>query len=143
MPTAAGDRGWRALLAGIGVEPAMIDRALAEPSAEALDLLDVIRGHSLRGSAAEAAAVAWAVERQLPALWGALADALTRHYGVPAPAVAYLRHEAARAAEVAARTDALVERYLLPADPYRVYEARRAAREAVWAWTVLTEAGAA
>ena len=29
--------------------------------------------------------------------------------------------------------------YVVPADPYQVFAGRRAAREAVWAWTVLTE----
>ena len=33
----------------------------------------------------------------------------------------------------------LVERVRGPRRPYEVFEARRAGREAIWAWTVLTE----
>ena len=33
----------------------------------------------------------------------------------------------------------LVDKYVAGAEPYTMFEARRAAREALWAWTALTE----
>ena len=59
--------------------------------------------------------------------------------GVAEAAVAYLRWEAARRTQVETWVAHLVDRYVLTADPYRVFEARRAGREAAWAWTALTE----
>ena len=121
------------------VADAAFDAALANPSPEAEDYIEIVREHGLARSAAEAALVAWVIERQLPALWGGLADALVRHYGVAEANVAHLRWEAARRTEVEAWVQHLVGRYVLPADPYKVFEARRAGREAAWAWTALTE----
>jgi hypothetical protein len=138
-PEANADRGWRRVLAGLGIPEADIDRTLAEPSAEAEDFLDVVRGHGLSSSSASAAAIAWAIERQLPPLLGELADALIEHYGATPDAVAYLRYEAARTVAVEGWIAHLIETHFAPADPYAVYEARRSAREAVWAWTVLIE----
>lgn len=69
-----------------------------------------------------------------------LADALSAHYGAAREALSYLDQEAARAGAVDAWIAHLVDADLVPADPYTVYEARRAAREAVRAWTVLVEA---
>jgi hypothetical protein len=54
-------------------------------------------------------------------------------------ALGYLRHEAARASEIERWVKHLVASYVAPARPYEVFEGRRAAREALWAWTVLTE----
>ena len=98
-----------------------------------------MREHGLARSPAEAAVVAWVIERQLPALWGGLADALVAHYGVAEADVAYLRWESSRRAQVEQWIAHLVDRYVLTADPYKVFEARRAGREAAWAWTALTE----
>lgn len=133
------DQGWRKLAHALDIDDAALDGAAANPSPEAADLVAMVREHSLRSSAAEAVAIAWAIERQLPALWGAFADSLAKHYGVPEEALGHLRHEAARADEVAAWIDGLIERYLYPADAYTVFEARRAAREVVWCWTALIE----
>ena len=138
-PEADGDKGWRVVGAGLGIADTAFDAALANPSPEAADYIEIVREHGLARSAAEAAVVAWVIERQLPALWGGLADALVAHYGVAEPAVAYLRWESSRQAEVEKWVAHLVERYVLTADPYKVFEARRAGREAAWAWTALTE----
>ena len=51
----------------------------------------------------------------------------------------YLRFEAGRAAKVDKWVAHLVDKYVADADPYTIFEARRAAREALWAWTALTE----
>ena len=138
-PDADADTGWRNLGRALGLSDAAMDMALAEPSPEAADYIDIVREHGLARSPAEATMVAWVMERQLPGLWGALADALVKHYGVPQAAVAYLRHEAARRQRVEGWIQHLVDRYLASADGYRVFEARRAGREAAWAWTALTE----
>lgn len=139
LPEANADAGWRTLAHALDIDDAALDTAAAEPSPEAADLVAMVQEHGLRSSAAEAVAIAWAVERQLPALWGAFADSLVKHYGVNEAAVGYLRYEAGREAEIAAWIDGLVARYVHPADPYTVFEARRAAREVVWCWTALTE----
>jgi hypothetical protein len=138
-PQANSDKGWRAVGAGLGIADAAFDAMLARPSPEAEDYIEIVREHGLARSPTEAAVVAWVIERQLPALWGGLADALVRHYGVAEAAVAYLRWEAARRTQVETWVAHLVDRYVLTADPYRVFEARRAGREAAWAWTALTE----
>ncbi len=73
-------------------------------------------------------AVAWAIERRLPRLWRDFADSL-----------AHLRYHAVRADEVDDWIDQLLQRYYDTAEPYEVFEARRALWESVWAWTALTE----
>ena len=78
----------------------------------------------------------------MPRLWGEFADALQKHYGASKKSVAYLRREAARAEAAEAWIKHLVDKYLLTADAYTVFEARRAMREVGWAWTALTEAAA-
>jgi pyrroloquinoline quinone (PQQ) biosynthesis protein C len=133
------DQGWRRLAEALGVSVRALDGEAANPCAEAEDFLDTIRLHSVRGTAHEAAAVAWAVERQLPRLWAAFADSLTRHYKLKKPAVDWLLYEAARADKVEGFIAELVSRYILGAAPDVVYDARRAAREAAWAWTALSE----
>lgn len=138
-PNANADEGWTAVAKALGASEPEIERALKHPSAEANDYLRVIRDHSLKSGPVEASLVAWAVERHLPQIWGKLADALAGHYGVPAAALAHLRFEAGRAKATRKWVDQLVATYVHPADPYKVFEGRRAAREAVWSWTVLTE----
>jgi hypothetical protein len=135
------DVGWRRMAEALGVSGDDMAAALDEPSPEARDLVDTIRLHGEQSGAPQAAGVAWVLERQLPALMGALADALRDHYGVAEDALSYLRAEAARAEEVEAWVAHLIEKYLMTADAYTVYEARRAMREAGWAWTALSEAG--
>jgi hypothetical protein len=139
QPEADADAGWKRLLVALGATERELADTLANPSAEAVDLIDVIRDHGLRSSPVAASVIAHMLERHLPRLWGRLADSLARHYGVKAEATSYLRYEAARAKEVEKWVQHLVERYVVPAEPYEVFEARRAAREALWAWTVLTE----
>ena len=96
---------------------------------------------STSAAAAQAAGVAWVLERQLPPLMGALADALRDHYGIAEDALTYLRAEAARAGEVETWVTHLIDKYFMTADAFTVYEARRAMREAGWGWTALAEAG--
>ena len=138
-PEANADTGWAAVLRAIGATDREIAAALARPSAEAEDFVAVVRMHGLRSSAVEASVVAYLLERQLPALCGHLAAALEKHYSVARGATAYLRFEAARSAETEKWVKHLVDAYVAPAEPYKVFEGRRAGREAVWAWTVLTE----
>ena len=138
-PEADADAGWKRVLAALGASERELADALAGPSAEAVDLVDVIRDHGLRSSPVAAAVIAYMLERHLPRLWGRLADSLRAHYGVKEEALRYLRHEAARANEIEKWVQHLVERYVVPARPSEVFEARRAGREALWAWTVLTE----
>lgn len=136
VPEADPDRGWRELALAVGATPGDLVDALASPSPEAADYVSVARGFGHR-SAHEGVGAAWGVERQLPALWGRVADALARHYRVPEPALAYLRYQGSIAAEVERRIMDLVDRYL--DDPWKTYEARRAARECVWAWKSIAE----
>lgn len=138
-PEADADTGWRKVLEALGVTAREMREALVSPSAEAEDLVEVVRSHGLRSSAVEASVIAYMLERHLPKLWGALASSLEKHYAVPRSALAYLRYEAARAKEVEQWVGHLLQTYVVPADPYKVFEGRRAAREAIWAWTVLTE----
>ncbi len=135
------DMGWRRMAEALGIAGGDLAATLDEPSPEARDLVDTVRRHGTQSGAAQAAGVAWVLERQLPALMGALADALRDHYGVAEDALSYLRAEAARAEEVEAWVAHLVEKYFMTADAYTVYEARRAMREAGWGWTALSEAG--
>jgi hypothetical protein len=135
-PAADADKGWKRALLAFGAT----ERELgAEPSAEAADLVEVLREHGLRSGPIHAAVIAYMLEQHLPRLWGRLADALQEHYGVKAAALGHLRFEAGRAARVEQWVAHLVEKYVANADPYTVFEARRAAREALWAWTALTE----
>lgn len=138
-PAADADEGWKKVLAGVGATEREIKEALRAPSAESTDLVDVIREHGLRSGPVEAAVIAFMLEQHLPRLWGRLADSLQKHYGVKADALTHLRHEAGRASEVEKWTKHLVGKYVEDAEPYKMFEARRAAREALWAWTVLIE----
>jgi pyrroloquinoline quinone (PQQ) biosynthesis protein C len=135
------DTGWRRMGEALGIAGDDLAAALDDASPEARDLVDIVRLHGEQSGPAQAAGVAWVLERQMPALMGALADALHDHYGVAEDALAYLRAEAARADEVEAWVAHLIEKYFMTADAYIVFEARRAMREAGWAWTALTEAG--
>jgi len=138
-PEADADAGWKRVLVALGASERELADALANPSAEAVDLVDVIRDHGLRSSPVAAAVIAYMLERHLPRLCGRLADSLRAHYGVKEEALRYLRHEAARANEIEKWVQHLVESYVAPARPAEVFEGRRAGREALWAWTVLTE----
>ncbi|MGQ0655520.1 MAG: hypothetical protein ACT4P4_25210 [Betaproteobacteria bacterium] len=138
-PAADADEGWRKVLAGIGASEREMKEALGSPSAESADLVDVLREHGLRSGPVEAAVIAFMLEQHLPRLWGRLADSLHKHYGVKADALTHLRYDAGRASEVEKWTRHLVDKYVDKAEPYRMFEARRAAREALWAWTVLVE----
>jgi hypothetical protein len=138
-PAADADEGWKKVLRALGASEAECQQALAHPLAEAEDLVEVIRGHGLRSSAVEASVIAHMLERHLPELWSQLADSLKKNYGVKAEALAYLRYEADRGDKVKKWIKRLVDTYVVPAGPLEVFEGRRAGREAVWAWTVLTE----
>lgn len=138
-PAADADEGWKRVLLALGASEREIREALSQPSAEATDFADVIREHGLRTGAVEACVIAYMLEQHLPRLWGRLAESLQKHYGVKAAELAYLRYEAGRADKVEKWVKRLVEKYVAGAAPDRMYDARRAAREAVWAWTALTE----
>ena len=140
-PNSDADVGWRRMAEALGIAGDDLAVALEDPSPEARDLVDTVRLHGEQSGAAQAAGVAWVLERQLPTLMGALADALRDHYGVAEDALSYLRAEAARADEVQIWVAHLIDKYFMTADAYTVYEARRAMREAGWAWTALSEAG--
>ena len=133
------DAGWKRVLSALGATERELREARERPSAEAADLVDVIREHGLRSGPIEAAVIAFILEQHLPRLWGRLADSLEKSYGVKADALSHLRHEAGRAGEVEKWVQHLVDKYVAEAEPYEVFEARRAAREALWAWTVLAE----
>jgi pyrroloquinoline quinone (PQQ) biosynthesis protein C len=135
-PAADADAGWKKVLLALGATQRELD---VEPSAEATDLVDVLREHGLRSSPVHAAVIAYMLEQHLPRLWAGLAESLQKHYGVKASALEHLRFEAGRAAKVEKWVAHLVDKYVAGADPYAVFEARRAAREALWAWTALTE----
>jgi len=135
-PVADADAGWKKVLIALGATPRELE---AEPSAEAADLVDVLREHGLRSSPVHAAVIAFMLERHLPHLWGRLAESLQKHYGVKAAAVQHLRFEAGRADKLEAWVKHLVGKYVMSADAYVMFEARRSAREALWAWTALTE----
>jgi pyrroloquinoline quinone (PQQ) biosynthesis protein C len=136
VPEADADRGWRQLALAAGATPAQLDDAMAAPPPEVVDYVALARGFGHR-SAHEAVGAAWGVERQLPALWGRVADALARHYQFPEAALRYLRHQATIAEDVERRITDLAARYL--DDPWHAFEARRAARECVWAWKSIGE----
>lgn len=138
-PEANADTGWTKVLDALGVSARELRDALSNPSAEAEDLVDVVRSHGLGSSAVEASVIAYMLERHLPKLWGGLASSLEKHYAVPRSALTYLRYEAGRAKDVEEWVGHLVRTYVVAADPYKVFEGRRAGREAMWAWTVLTE----
>ena len=130
------DAGWKKVLLALGATQKELS---GEPSAEAADLVDVLREHGLRSGPVHAAVIAHMLEQHQPRLWGALADSLQKNYGVKAAALEHLRFEAGRAAKVDKWVAHLVAKYVEDADPYTMFEARRAAREAIWAWTVLSE----
>jgi len=135
-PAADADAGWTKVLLALGATQKELG---AEPSAEAADLVDVLREHGLRSGPVHASVIAYMLEQHLPRLWGALADSLQKNYAVKAAALEHLRFEAGRAAKVDKWVAHLVGKYVDNADPYTMFEARRAAREALWAWTVLSE----
>jgi pyrroloquinoline quinone (PQQ) biosynthesis protein C len=141
-PGANADEGWRRVLLGLGASDREIRAALATPSAEAHDVVDVIRSHGLSSSAVEASVIAYALERHFPQLWGKLASSLEKHYGVAKAQLAYLHREARRGDDVDHWVDHLIDKYVATAEAYAVYQGRRAGREAVWAWTVLVESAA-
>ena len=138
-PVADADAGWRAVGHALGLAEKDFEGAAQNLTPEAADFLAIMRQHSLRSSPSAAVAVAWAIERQLPRLWGDFADSLAANYDVPEDSLAHLRYHAARADEVDFWIEQLLQRYFDTAEPYAVYEARRALWEAVWAWTALTE----
>jgi hypothetical protein len=136
VPEADADAGWRQFALGVGAPLDRLDDSLTSPSPEVGDYVALARAFGHR-SAHEGVGAAWGVERQLPALWGRVADALARHYNIPEWALRYLRYQGAIADDVERRITRLVHRYL--DDPWKTYEARRAARECVWAWRSISE----
>ncbi|MDC0033134.1 hypothetical protein OAJ57_01055 [Alphaproteobacteria bacterium] len=138
-PVADADVGWRAVGMALGVAEYKFDEVSKNLHPAAADFLAIMRQHSLRSSPSAAATVAWAIERQLPRLWGGFADSLAANYDVPEDSLAHLRYHAARSEEVEGWIEQLLQRYFDTAETYAVFEARRALWEAVWAWTALIE----
>jgi hypothetical protein len=139
-PDADADAGWRALASELGITESALVAAVASPSPAAADLVATVREHGHR-SAPEGVGVAFALERRLPGMFAELAEALTGPYGVGDEGVAHLRYRGRQAEVVVAEIDALAARYLH--DPWQVYEARRAGREALFCFAcLLDEAGA-
>lgn len=136
VPEADADSGWRQFAFAVGAPVDRLDDSLTSPSPEVADYVALARGFGHR-SAHEGVGAAWGVERQLPTLWGRVADALARHYNIPEAALRYLRYQGTIADDVERRIMGLVDRYL--DDPWKTYEARRAARECVWAWKSISE----
>jgi pyrroloquinoline quinone (PQQ) biosynthesis protein C len=136
VPDADADTGWRRLALAVGATSGQLDDVLAAPRPEVADYVALARGFGQR-SAHEGVGAAWGVERQLPALWGRVADALAKHYKLLDSALDYLRYQGAIAADVERRIVDLADRYL--DDPWKTFEARRAARECVWAWKSICE----
>lgn len=130
------DTGWYRVGTAVGLTDRELADALAKPKPEAEDFVAITRelGHR---TAHEGVGAAWAVERQLPELWGALADALQQHYELKREDVSHLRYEAGRVSDLTARIDEFVDRYLVEA--MSLFEARRAAREVMWSWRALCD----
>jgi pyrroloquinoline quinone (PQQ) biosynthesis protein C len=130
------DIGFATLAGALGFSPDEIRSLGAHPSAIAEDLVAIVREHGHR-SAHQGVGTALVLDRQLPRLFGDIAEALAAHYGVREEALAHLRYRAAEAEPVGARVAALAATYL--SDPFDVFEARRAAREVQWDLTALID----
>ena len=133
------DAGWRRVGLALDLKEQDFDITADNPSAEACDLVTIIRQHGLRSSPSSAAAVAWATEQQLPELMGHLADSLSRNYGLGEGELVHLHYQKSRADEVNKWVEHLLTRYFDTATPYQIYEARRASWEVIWGWTALIE----
>jgi pyrroloquinoline quinone (PQQ) biosynthesis protein C len=130
------DVGLSALASALGFSGDEVRSLRAHPSPIAEDLVAIVREHGHR-SAHEGIGTALVLDRQLPKLFGDLADALVTHYGVPEEALAHLRFRAGEADAARVRVASLATRYL--SGPFEVFEARRAAREVLWDLTALID----
>lgn len=113
-----------------------LDLGTVTANAEAKDLAETVRNYGYR-SRHEAVGVAWALERRWPQMADALAKALMTHYGVNKSSVAFLIDLGEQRVTTESRVRQLVQKYLT--DDFEIYEARRAAREAIWCLTALLE----
>jgi hypothetical protein len=136
VPDADADAGWSAIAKALGIGPDELAASRYTPLPSAQDFVTIVREHELR-SAHEAIGVAWVLDRRLPDLFGDLADALGGHYGVPEDALSFLRYRQAEKQQVEERVNELASRYLV--DPWDVFTARRAGREAQWGLVALLE----
>jgi pyrroloquinoline quinone (PQQ) biosynthesis protein C len=136
MADADADRGFATLANALGFSAEDVRSLRAHPTATAEDLVAIVQEHGHR-SAHQGVGTALVFDRQLPVLFGDLADALATHYGVPEEALAHLRFRAAEADAASVRVGALAARYLT--GPLEVFEARRAAREVLWDLTALID----
>ena len=130
------DRGFASLASALGFTSEEVLSLQARPSAIAEDLVAIVREHGHR-SAHQGVGTALVLDRQLPRLFGAIADALATHYGIPEKSLAHLRYRAAEADAAEARVVALTASYL--SGPFEVFEARRAGREVLWDLTALID----
>jgi pyrroloquinoline quinone (PQQ) biosynthesis protein C len=130
------DLGFANLAAALGFSTEQVRSLRTRPPAVAEDLIAIVREHGHR-SAHQGVGTALVLDRQLPRLFGDIADGLVTHYGIPEEAVAHLRYRAAEAGVADARVSALAAKYL--SGPFEVFEARRAAREVLWDLTALID----
>jgi pyrroloquinoline quinone (PQQ) biosynthesis protein C len=127
---------WRRFARAAGASDDDLDAALREPLLEARGFIEQARWFCHR-SGHEAAAVCYAVETRLPALWEQVGGALRAHYGFPSEGLAFFEAEAAQLAANRAFLAELVRRYCDTG--WRLYLGRRAAREVNWSWQALAE----
>ena len=136
VPDADADRGWRALAEAVGADGRRLEEALR---------LTQPRGGRLRGtdSGVPLPVGSRGGRRRLGGSSGSFPDCGARW---PRPGQSAPRprsgpsvppHQGRIAADVEQRIDGLVQRYL--ADPWKAFEARRAARECVFAWKSIGE----
>jgi pyrroloquinoline quinone (PQQ) biosynthesis protein C len=130
------DAGWDRLAIALGINPEELAASRYSPLPTAVDLVTIVREHSLR-SAHEAVGVAWVLDRRLPELFGDLADALSAHYGVSEDSLSFLRYRQREEDQVRVRVEDLASKYLV--DPWETFVARRAGREVSWGLVALLE----
>ena len=127
---------WRRFAQAAGADDAELEAVLREPLIEARGFIEQARWFCHR-SGHEAAAVSYAVETQLPALWEQVGAVLRARYAFPPEALAFFDAEAAQLAENRAFLAELVRRYCDTG--WKLYLGRRAAREVNWSWQALAE----
>lgn len=130
------EKQWRRFAIFVGSTDEELDRALEDPVLEVAGFVNQARWFGHR-SAHEAAGVAYIVETQLPILWGAVGDALRKHYGVPEDGLGFFRLERAQGPVRKQFILQLIGAYCDTGT--KRYAARRAAREVAWCWHAMSE----
>jgi len=130
------EKQWRRFAIVAGSTDEELDQALDDPLLEVAGFVNQARWFGHR-SAHEAAGVAYVVDTRLPLVWGAVGDALRKHYGVPEEGLGFFRLEREHGPARTQFVHRLIRAYC--ADGTKRYEARRAAREVAWCWHALSE----